>query len=425
MDLIFLITFFLYGLLVFFRPFWGIIIFLFFIQVETAAAIYANIPYFDGFEKKMAQLNRYIILILSLRSLILFLTRFKNIKTSNNLSSLFVSILIFTVWSFFSVLWMDSSFHSTVTSRLLQLTSFIAMVFVFYESINNRDEFVKLMIFGYAFNAIKLFFTLIFYMLTGENVPTGVDIGLIVFATVYLFSSQKYSHSFYGFIFVLLGFSSIIIGSSRRAFLILAIAIAMILYYNFSKKLLKSFFIISFIGLIAINVSRNSFFDYKIEKTVRVFTQGYNTKTMTGRDKLWNYGLIAISEKPILGHGYGTNERAIAKTSNIPGRKIRVHNSYLKVWIELGVIGLFILSAIFISHFNLLRTLSKKLRLGNDYLFYCLVFSKYVAWTGLIFFAVFGWSAYLGKSFWLLLSYTLIARKIINKQNKNLGFVLS
>ena len=157
MDLIFLITFFLYGLLVFFRPFWGIIIFLFFIQVETAAAIYANIPYFDGFEKKMAQLNRYIILILSLRSLILFLTRFKNIKTSNNLSSLFVSILIFTVWSFFSVLWMDSSFHSTVTSRLLQLTSFIAMVFVFYESINNRDEFVKLMIFGYAFNAIKLF----------------------------------------------------------------------------------------------------------------------------------------------------------------------------------------------------------------------------------------------------------------------------
>ena len=105
--------------------------------------------------------------------------------------------------------------------------------------------------------------------------------------------------------------------------------------------------------------------------------------------------------------------------------KIRVHNSYLKVWIELGVIGLIILSAIFISHFNLLRILSKKLRRGNDYLFYCLVFSKYVAWTGLIFFAVFGWSAYLGKSFWLLLSYTLIARKIINKQNKNLGFVLS
>jgi O-antigen ligase len=198
----------------------------------------------------------------------------------------------------------------------------------------------------------------------------------------------------------------------------------MILYYNFSKKLLKSLIYIALIGFFAIRISSNDFFDYKILKTVRVFTKGYNTQTMTGRDRLWDYGLTAISERPILGYGYGSNEAAIAKVTNIPGRKIRVHNTYLKVWMELGIFGLILLLSIFLSHAFLLRNLSNKLMLKNDHLFYSLVFSKYVSWVGMLIFAVFGWSAYLNKSMWLFIVNTFLIKKILSDEKTKTKMIL-
>ena len=74
----------------------------------------------------------------------------------------------------------------------------------------------------------------------------------------------------------------------------------------------------------------------------------------SGRDKLWSYAWDAIKEKPIWGYGFGTNVEVISIFS-FAIKEARVHNAYLKIWVELGLVGLFITIFLFLNYFYILK----------------------------------------------------------------------
>ncbi|WP_353413682.1 O-antigen ligase family protein [Arenicella sp. 4NH20-0111] len=68
--------------------------------------------------------------------------------------------------------------------------------------------------------------------------------------------------------------------------------------------------------------------------------QDFNT--LNSRTQYWSLAWQAIMEKPLLGHGLGNFEYLGAKDS-FPNQKIFfVHNDYLQIWMELGVIWFFL-----------------------------------------------------------------------------------
>jgi O-antigen ligase len=89
-----------------------------------------------------------------------------------------------------------------------------------------------------------------------------------------------------------------------------------------------------------------------------VFT-GQDT-TGSGRTEIWKTGVAALDRFGVFGAGYG-NYTAIYRFSDaeIYGRRQGAHNSYLEIWIELGIVGLVLMLAAVAGHFLAARGLRR------------------------------------------------------------------
>ena len=76
--------------------------------------------------------------------------------------------------------------------------------------------------------------------------------------------------------------------------------------------------------------------------------------TLTGRTDLWFFGLRALAEQPFLGYGFDTYWQ---DSSFYGGKQLRasvgweaphIHNSWLQVALDLGLVGLFLFAAVFV-----------------------------------------------------------------------------
>lgn len=75
--------------------------------------------------------------------------------------------------------------------------------------------------------------------------------------------------------------------------------------------------------------------------------------TFTGRSDIWEFALAAVTEKPIIGHGYSAfwddvTERQTAKGSEWAVTAAHSHNSYLDLAITIGLPGLLLVVLIFV-----------------------------------------------------------------------------
>lgn len=75
--------------------------------------------------------------------------------------------------------------------------------------------------------------------------------------------------------------------------------------------------------------------------------------TFTGRSDIWEFALTAVTEKPIIGHGYSAfwddvTERQTAKGSEWAVTAAHSHNSYLDLAITIGLPGLLLVVLIFV-----------------------------------------------------------------------------
>ncbi|MGC9019431.1 MAG: O-antigen ligase family protein [Candidatus Bipolaricaulaceae bacterium] len=85
-----------------------------------------------------------------------------------------------------------------------------------------------------------------------------------------------------------------------------------------------------------------------------------------GRFSIWKIGVISFLNKPLLGYGYENFPYAYdlfysqVPVSYDPGIHRPAHNIYLQIFVETGIIGGFLLLAVFWQHWRLARRLSRK-----------------------------------------------------------------
>jgi O-antigen ligase len=76
---------------------------------------------------------------------------------------------------------------------------------------------------------------------------------------------------------------------------------------------------------------------------------------MNGRLRIWKAGANALMQRPVLGHGTGSFERAVRP---FLGRGRAPHNSFLGVMVEQGIFGFLLFAAVFVVVFRQLLRLS-------------------------------------------------------------------
>lgn len=135
---------------------------------------------------------------------------------------------------------------------------------------------------------------------------------------------------------------------------------------NLHRYLNKSIFLIVIVFLV-FQFTAESIFDKSLISTT-IESLGRNT-TLTDRTELWSDILEIASHHRILGVGYGSfwigdvANNLWEKYKFHPGQ---AHNGYLDVYVELGLIGVFLLiSIIFFTYKNILKTFTVNFEYGK------------------------------------------------------------
>jgi O-antigen ligase len=65
----------------------------------------------------------------------------------------------------------------------------------------------------------------------------------------------------------------------------------------------------------------------------------------SGRAQAWDGGLRQSLERPLLGYGFGTEDRVFLDRFYV-FVSARIENSYLGLWLQIGLVGLFVFLAV-------------------------------------------------------------------------------
>jgi len=289
----------------------------------------------------------------------------------------------------------SSSFYSINPSRTLEVIMpnigiiFSVFIIVIISSKNNIINIIKILTASTFITAAIIFCDLLMNAeirhtlaaFVGDD-PTSISgnysRGLLILAALFpiifalLYESKKY---FYAVLILLLVSTIILIGPNNTAKIALICSfIAAIIIYFLGPKSFVSFGIVSalfilFSPIIASNILPiiGKFEEYKacdnLEKVskINLCSQSMNWQKMPSSNSIihrllvWEFVGKQILNKPILGHGLGTS-RLIGQDVmlKVPNTDIKIkggiplhpHNNFLEVWLELGILGILIISYI-------------------------------------------------------------------------------
>jgi O-antigen ligase len=200
----------------------------------------------------------------------------------------------------------------------------------------------------------------------------------------------------------------------RRGFLALIIVIALTLFYHFKMKTFKYFILFCIVGMFLVNQFSTEYFSYRIKQTQSAL-QNFDS-SWSGREQIWKVGFEKLKQKMYKGYGYGANRKIIRESSFQLGYNYldaRMHNTYLKVLLELGIIGF----TIYLSLILIITRLLYKCYLisrQKDQLLSILYFGMFAGWVALSIVAFFGYSGYLDKDLWIKIGFTMSGIKLLN-----------
>lgn len=94
------------------------------------------------------------------------------------------------------------------------------------------------------------------------------------------------------------------------------------------------------------------------------FTRGQDSRglsTLTGRTSVWSEALSFGNEKPIFGHGFYSGHRyALGSISTIIRSHNNLDNTWIETYIDLGLLGIFLLACVIVFTYLRLRKISSE-----------------------------------------------------------------
>ncbi len=171
--------------------------------------------------------------------------------------------------------------------------------------------------------------------------------GLLLLLSVILYSIEKQK------IMIVTGLlASVVMLMSLGKSAILASLFAIVIFFLLQKQIGRSVAVllgITAVALVVLSVT-----------PVGAHLQSYQgAATLTGRTEIWAEGVSAVRQKWLLGHGYLSTYFSWSKNSGLAGDYIHLHNGFLEVAYNNGIIGLAVLLMI---HFMILRNTFRSIR---------------------------------------------------------------
>ena len=307
------------------------------------------LDYFSG--KDMINIGRFSLNLASIFGILVILfCLFVIIKNHKKLKS----IALTTNWTFFIIISFFSIFISTnPATSIIEFTRLISIVLIYFTSfllIKTNKDLSKLIKVIIASAIVPSFFA--FYQFIFNKGLTIVEEG--IFNRIFGTFSHPNLLAFYILIPLSLCFIIFLVSNKRKVQIItygfLSVFFILTLIFTYTRGAWIGFIIIAFIigivkfrGFLVIIVF-TLIISYigidgiqsRAQETIDVSPYG----SIQWRLNLWDDSLRYIKEKPILGHGVGTANETIYRNRGPKFGSTHPHNDYLKISLEMGILGL-------------------------------------------------------------------------------------
>jgi O-antigen ligase len=391
------------ALLIIKKPVLGIYLFLIFSEIENYTSY---LTFFEVIVPITADLNKYIIFILFY---VVIKKNNLNVKKINQIKPLLFFLFLFFIWSGSTLLW--TSYNKVVMSELNRLLTFLIMSFAIYLNINDSGQLEKIIVFYLRLILLKLVIKVSLYLFYGIIIPVG-SAWIYFPICFYTITNNKYLNreKIVSYLIIFFSIISTISVPQRRDFLSFFIISGLSIFFLTSNIRKTFIYIVTIALLIIVSVGfyANDKFYYKIRQTKHAATN-FDT-SWTGRAALWTMAAQKIKKRPLTGYGYGTNNEVLYDASveyGIAKGKYRMHNAYLKVITELGLVGFFIYMGIVILLLRYFYFSFKMFFNAGDYPLFIYSFSLFCNWVSKIITSTFGYSSYYDKDFYVNIIFAI------------------
>ncbi len=362
------------------------------------------VPYFESIDKRYVQsLYLSIINIASIGFLLFYLKKKFTDQLTKELSKLpFLSFFLFVVWSVLSIIdTVNLGEYITQTNVYFQQLTAFLLFFYFLTKVERVDNFIKFLII--FLTSLELITSFVPYLsdifILGEPIARSLlyrgftgSVNIIAFTLLlklpffyyYAYSSKKYSYAYISFA-ILSIYAIFFIFQTRSAmlsvFLISLLCLIMLILnglkskeksiYTSYLKSIKSVVLPMLLSITIGSIINNNILNQN-SVNERLSTLEVNDYSIDLRLRYFIDAIETIIEKPLFGVGNGNWEiYSIMKDApDIIGYTVpyHVHNDYLEISAESGIIGGFLyFFMIFYILFLLLRSILNNFRLNKDF----------------------------------------------------------
>lgn len=422
MLLLYLIIFSFSALFIYIKPISGLIVYVLldaYIGMQTTNLL--PIPYL---KPQFALINQLIIFILLARAIMSHNNKIYFSKESKYLFKLAIS---FIIWSILSLTWTDITNEKHAVFHLERLIKIIFFSLTIFLTIKNLKQLKTILFIVLTAYFIQNLFQIVEFFANNRSTVQGGGLSLLVFSIIMLQKKVSPALKIFLIFCVFLVIASVFLTGTRRGIGALVIILMITIYSNrsdfkFGQLVLPIFIIVTTIYAFSeVNLIR------RFEQTTRIINVE-DTGAWGVRNKLWEAGAYMIIERPVLGHGFGVSSYQMGKfmqDKDYRASTLRMHNSYLKAWAELGIVGLLLLVIMLYQVIKIYYKSSLLFKHQKDWITYAIFFGSSMQFFGLALEGFFGWSAYLDKVFWFNIGLAIALHKIIILENMNIEHRIS
>lgn len=286
-----------------------------------------------------------ILGVLTVATFLLYVASRQRIRT---LRIEFIGPLLFVVWASGSLLWTISV--DQTASRMMTFAQ-LAMMFVLMWQMSSSEQAREMMLRAYVLGCYGAAGATFYNAMTGASVTPevryaaagfdpndlGVTLALGIPIAWHVADRATWHWRVIFRAYILVAAVAIAMTASRGAFLTSVVAMLGPLFSMRHSRMMNRIAAAVLAGMLILLVA--TFVPEAALQRIASTGDELRSGTLTHRTLIWQAGLRAFQERPLLGYGSGTYAVAAGE---VVGRNWVAHNTFISVLVELGIVGLMI-----------------------------------------------------------------------------------
>jgi O-antigen ligase len=306
-------------------------------------------------------------------------------REARNLRAAHWLLLLFVTWAAANILWSPETDRSL--RRIASYLQLFLVVWVIHQSCDSFLQYLRLLqayVIGCLIAAMGLLWNFMADVVAGDGRYTApgfdpndlaVTLALGIPMAWHLVS-MTWVLRWLNRLFVPLAVICILLTASRSGLVALGISVVY-LFSTITRFSRRSILGLALVGGLTVSVVTAMWSEVSIRRLSTIADQ-LAARDMNGRVDIWQRGVAAFLEHPLVGHGAGSFGAAVGARRS---RELAAHNAYLGILVEHGLIGLALfLSAVSAIYARALRSYAMEPRLWTFLLLGWAVAAMSLSW---------------------------------------------